>query len=86
MVNIFDWLEQKYNSNEKYKNEFNLTCEEFINLFFENTFNINTGSIHEGFIAESDVKDCYIGNFIPNIKLDFKNKTIEMFNEEDNND
>ena len=84
MVNIFQWLEQKYNSNEKYKNEF--TCEEFINLFFENTFNINTGSIHEGFIAESDVKDCYIGNFIPSIKLNFKNRTIEMFNEEDNND
>ena len=48
-LNIFDWLEGIYN--KKYKDEYDVTFKDFIELFFENTFGINTGSMHEGFIC-----------------------------------
>lgn len=76
-LNIFDWLEGIYN--KKYKDEYDVTFKDFIELFFENTFGINTGSIHEGFIGESDIEDSFIGEFIPSVKIDTTNKTIKMF-------
>lgn len=80
-INLFDWLETKYNSSEIYKEEY--TLEEFCYAFFENTFNFNVGSIFEGFIA--DTSECddedfepFLDTFCPFIEIDMKNKTITM--------
>lgn len=77
-INLFDWLEVQYNSNDMYKEEY--TLEEFLYAFFENTFGMNTGSIHEGFISsyEDDEIEPFLGEFAPFLEIDMKNKTITI--------
>lgn len=78
MKNLFDLLENIYNENEKYQEDYEL--EDFINWFIRETFGF-TGSLHEGFVEEErDELVCY---FTPDIEIDFKNKTIKILVEEE---
>lgn len=77
-MNLFDYLEKKFNENEEYQNSYDF--EDFVKWFLSETFGFN-GSIHEGFVDRED-DDGFIGWFIPDFDLDFENKKIEMKIEE----
>lgn len=70
MENLFEYLEEIYNNNKQYQKDYEL--EDFITLFIRNSFGF-TASLHEGF-----VDDELVCEFTPDVKLDFKNKTIEI--------
>ena len=78
MKNLFDYLETIYNSNEQYQEDYEL--EDFITWFIRQTFGF-TGAMHEGFV--DDDNDELVCEFTPDIKLDFKNKTIEIVVEDE---
>jgi hypothetical protein len=77
MENLFDYLENIYNSSEKYQRDYEL--EDFITWFITTTFGF-TGALREGFVDEDSGE--LVCEFVPDIKLDFKNKTIEIVVEE----
>lgn len=78
MKNLFDYLEEIYNNSEDYQEEYEL--EDFITWFIKQTFGF-TGAMHEGFVDEDSSE--LVCEFTPDIKINFKNKTIEILVEED---
>jgi hypothetical protein len=78
MKNLFDYLTEIYNSNEKYRKNYDL--EDFIQWFIVESFGINM-SIHEGFLYDDD-ETGLICRFKPDVKIDMETKTLEILVED----
>jgi len=78
-MNLFDYLENIYKSNEEYQKDYDL--EDFITWFIVGTFGINM-AIHEGFLYDDEERGL-ICTFKPDVKINMETKTIEIVVEEE---